>query len=280
MHDASIFSTFLVVFRESLEASLIVGIILTVLSRLQENRYFIHVILSSVAAIILSIAICWVTLTYFVQLKGDVKTWIEAIVSLLACGVLTYMVVWMDSQAKRIKPEIEMSVESALSKKDLFVVMSMPFLAVFREGAETVLFLTAVANQSSGSVSFVGGFTGLAAGIIIVYAIFAGGKKIPLRPLFKVSGYLLIFMAAGLLAYGIHEFHELGVIPEGIKEVWNMNHILNDKQGLGVFLKALFGYNGNPSLVEVIAYCLYLFGIFAFLSKKKHEAGFVTSSRQ
>ena len=88
MQDASIYSTFLVVFREALEASLIVGIILTVLSRLQESRYYPHVILSSVAALILSVIVGWTTLSYFVQLEGEIKTWIEAAESFLASEVL------------------------------------------------------------------------------------------------------------------------------------------------------------------------------------------------
>ncbi|MBI4398355.1 MAG: FTR1 family protein [Candidatus Omnitrophica bacterium] len=269
MHEATLFSTFLVVFREALEASLIVGIILTVLAKLKDTRYIPHVIVSSLLAVFASLAIGFLTFNYFASIKGDIKTWIEAVVSVLASGVLTYMVVWMDSQARKIRSDIELKMETALSREDLFMILAMPFLAVFREGAETVLFLSAIATQSGSSVSFAGALGGLTLGVFIVCGIFAGGKKIPLRPLFKVSGILLVFMAAGLLAYGIHEFHELGVIPEGIKEVWNINHIVSDKKGVGVFLKALFGYNGNPSLVEVSAYLIYFAGIVWFLRSRK-----------
>ncbi len=271
MSDASVFSTFLVVFREALEASLIVGIIMTVLSRLNASRYVTPVLVSTFLSVALSVLVGFITLSFFSQVKGDVKTWIEASVSVLACGVLTYMVVWMDAQAKKIRSDIETKMEAALSKQDVFFILAMPFLAVFREGAETVLFLAAIANKNSGSISFMGGASGLVVGVLIVLAIFVGGKKIPMKPLFKITGILLVFMAAGLLAYGIHEFHELGVIPEGIKQVWNINHLLSDKKGIGAFLKAVFGYNGNPSLVEVSAYVLYLFGIFAFLKSRKSE---------
>ena len=74
-------------------------------------------------------------------------------------------------------------------------------------------------------------------------------------------------MAAGLLAYGIHELHELGWIPPVIDPVWNTNHLLNEKEGIGSFLKALFGYNGNPSLVEVMAYGVYLVTVVTLLRR-------------
>lgn len=265
MNESSIAATFLITFREALEASLIVGIILTALARLNQQRYFPHVVVSTICAVVASIAAGMILMSIADSLKEEVEKMIEGIISIAACGVLTYMVFWMAKQAKKIKSELETQVEAAVSSGEVLAIVSIPFLSVFREGAETVLFLKAVAIQNSGIVSFWGGILGFGLAIGIASAIFIAGKKIPLRPFFQWTGYFILLIAAGLLAYGIHELHELGWIPPVIEHVWDINHILNEKQGFGSFLKALFGYNGNPSLVEVIAYASYLIVISLLL---------------
>jgi high-affinity iron transporter len=264
--NGSMITTFMIVFRESLEASLIVGIVLTVLARLKQSRYFPLVLASSGAAVLASLAAGAVLAGLTSHARGRWEELLEGTISIAACGVLTYMIFWMDRQSKRVKSEIESRVEAVVGRNELFSLALLPFLAVFREGAETVLFLTAVTANSEG-LSLLGGILGLAAGILIVCVIFIGGKRVPLRPLFQASGFFLLLMAAGLLAYGIHELHEFGLIPEIYAPVWNLNPILNEKEGLGSFLKALFGYNGNPSLVEVIAYSSYLAGVVFLLSQ-------------
>lgn len=258
MNEGVVFSTFIVVFREALEAGLILGIILTVLVRLGARQYFSHVFVSSTAAIVLSGAAgLWLAgLTETSQeLMGPI---IEGCISLLAALVLTYMFFWMERQARFIKSEIETKMEAALSAKDYLAIVSLPFFAVFREGAETVLFLKAVSIQSGGAVSWAGGLLGVGAALTITVFIFVGGKRIPLKPLFRGTGILILFIAAGLLAYGVHELNEIGWIPSVIEHVYNINPLLNEKEGVGSFLKALFGYNGNPSLTEIIAYWSYL----------------------
>lgn len=267
MNEGVLASTFLVVFRETLEAGLIVGIILTLLYRMKAMRYAGHVGASILTALIASLGLAWALDMMTENLEGVWAKALEGGISILACGVLTYMIFWMDKQAKRIRPEIESKLESAVSNAELFAIVSLPFLAVIREGFETVLFLKAVALQNSGTVSAVGGLTGFGLAALISFAIFAWGKRVPLKPLFRGTGFFLIFVAAGLLAYGIHELHEINWIPPVIEHVWDINHILNEKQGVGSFLKALFGYNGNPSLVEISAYGIYLFLVWSFLVK-------------
>jgi high-affinity iron transporter len=257
MDGASLTATLVVVFRETLEAGLIVGIILALLSRLKAMRYAKDVWVSVVAAIGASFAAGWALSLATQNVQGRWETIIEGMISLAACGVLTWMVFWMDRQAKRIRPDIEHQVEGAVSRQERVAMIALPFLAVFREGAETVLFLKAVAFQS-GSASWMGGLLGGGAAVAVTAAIFVGGRKVPLKLLFRSTGVLLLFIGAGLLAYGIHELEELGWVPPIIAPVWNINHILNEKVGLGSFLKALFGYNGNPSLTEVVAYGIYL----------------------
>jgi len=265
--NAAIFATFIIVFRETLEAGLIVGIILTVLDRLRALRHARHVWTGVAVAVAASVVAWWLLTTAAHSAQGQWQQAIEGVISLVACGVLTYMVFWMDRQARSIRPHIEHEVEIAVSRKTLLAMFMLSFVAVFREGAETALFLQAVAIQNSGIISLSGGLLGGGLALAVTVLIFIGGRKVPLRPLFRSTGFVLLLMAAGLLAYGIHELHELGWIPPVIDPIWNINHLLNEKEGLGSFLKALFGYNGNPSLVEVLAYGIYLIIVVVLLRR-------------
>ena len=101
-----------------------------------------------------------------------------------------------------------------------------------------------------------GGVLGVA--VVLGYLRYRGTARLNLRAFFNVTSVLLLLFAAGLLAHGIHEFHEVGVIPPIVESLWNTNAIVDEASTLGSFLKALFGYNGNPSLVEVLAYAGYL----------------------
>jgi high-affinity iron transporter len=100
-----------------------------------------------------------------------------------------------------------------------------------------------------------------------------------LRRFFQVTGFLLILFAAGLVAHGVHEFNEAGVIPAVIEHVWDVNPILDENTTLGSMLKALFGYNGNPSLTEVLAYFVYFVAIFFSLRVFELRAGTTVQSQ-
>lgn len=159
--QATIGATFLIVFRETLEAGLIIGAILTVLSRLNARQYFVHIFVSTALAILASIGAAWGIELLTSSVRGQYVKIVEGAVSLLACGVLTYMILWMAKQSRRIKSDIESKLTEAVSGKDLFVMISLPFISVFREGVETVLFLKAISLQTSEAVSWIGGSSDL-----------------------------------------------------------------------------------------------------------------------
>ena len=97
----------------------------------------------------------------------------------------------------------------------------------------------------------------MATAVLLGWALFATTLRLNLRRFFQLTGILLVFFAAGLVAHSLHEFIELGWIPPVIEHVWNLNPILNDQSTLGKLLSALFGYNGSPSLTELLAYAAY-----------------------
>ena len=182
---------------------------------------------------------------------------------LIGAFLLTTMILWM-MQQRYIAKEIEVKVEKHLMNAEpLFShigIFMLIFIAIIREGVETVIFLNAI-NYASG-LSFIGGTFGIIAAIVVGYLFFVSMKKINLKKLFNISSILLILFAAGLVAHGIHEFEEAGIVNGIVAPLYDFNNVLNEKGIVGSFLKGLFGYNGNPSLLEVLFYASYLAVIF------------------
>ena len=165
----------------------------------------------------------------------------------------------MRKQAVNIKEQLHGEIKSAITSGSTYALFGLAFIAVVREGIETALFLFAATRETESTVlSLVGGIIGLVAAVIIGYAVYKGTSRLNLRVFFNVTGFLLILFATGLVAHGIHEFQEAGVFPIVIEHVWDINNVFPEQSVIGRFFAAVFGYNGNPSLVEVIAYTGYL----------------------
>jgi high-affinity iron transporter len=154
-----------------------------------------------------------------------------------------------------------------------WALFSLAFLAVLREGIELALFLTAAAFTASAGATVIGGLIGLVAAAAAGWLLFASTRRLDVRLFFRVTSMLLIVVAAGLVAHGIHEFNEAGWIPPVIEHVWDVNPILDEGSGVGQLLKALFGYNGNPSLTEVVGYAGYWLVVLLARGWGKARAG-------
>ncbi|MFC1988672.1 iron uptake transporter permease EfeU [Chloroflexota bacterium] len=251
--------TLLITLREGLEAALIIGIILAYLSRTGNRQGFKPVWVGTGLAVLVSLIAGAVIYLVAGELGGRAEQIFEGLAMLLAVGVLTWMVFWMRRQALNIKEHLHFQIQSALTGGSSFGLVAIAFIAVVREGIETVLFLFAATRVAESAITFTtGGLLGLAIAIVIGYGVYKGTSRLNLRTFFNITGLVLIIFAAGLLAHGIHEFHEAAIIPPIIEHVWDINPILPESSTFGQFLKAIFGYNGNPSLVEVFAYVAYL----------------------
>jgi len=144
-------------------------------------------------------------------------------------------------------------------------------VAVVREGVELAIFITAAlfagsaGNADNNIIQVLAGtILGLGTSALLGYTIFATTVRLDLRRFFQVTGLLLILFAAGLVAHGVHEFNEAGWIPAIVEHVWDVNMILDENSLVGELLKTLFGYNGNPSLTEILAYFAYIATVFVF----------------
>jgi len=254
--------SFLITSRETLEASLVVGIVLAYLNRTNNQNYKKTVYYGIVFGILTSLIAAFVFTFFSGGFEGKAEQIFEGATMLFGAFLLTTMILWMMRQ-RHIAKEIEGKVGKHLMAQPLFShlgIFMLIFVAIIREGVETVIFLNAI-NYASG-INFIGGTLGIIAAILVGYLFFVGFKKINLKKLFNVSSILLILFAAGLVAHGIHEFEEAGVVSGIVAPLFDINNILNEKGIVGSFLKGLFGYNGNPSLLEVLAYASYLAVIF------------------
>lgn len=266
-------TSLLITLREGLEAALIVGIILGALGQLGQHRGKRTVWAGVAAAVAVSIAVGLVLNRLGVAFEGRGEAIFEGIAMLTAAGVLTWMIFWMQRQAPSIKQDLEKDVRSALGRNGSWALFGLAFVAVVREGIETALFLTAAAYSTSALQTLVGGAIGLAIAVALGWLIFATGRRLNLRLFFRVTSLVLLIVAAGLVAHGLHELQEAAIVPVLIEHVWDVNPILDENGTVGLFLKAMFGYNGNPSLLETIAYGAYsvVVGWFVWQSRPQIE---------
>jgi high-affinity iron transporter len=251
-------ASLLITLREGLEAALIVGIILAYLAKTGNRERGTVVWAGTLGAVVLSLLIGGLIFLTAGEFEGPAAEVFEGTAMFTATGVLTYMIFWMRRQAINIRAHLVAQVNSALETGGGLALGLLAFVAVGREGIETALFMFAATKAASPVAATAGGLLGLAAAVMLGLLLYRGTYRMNLRAFFNATSVLLLLFAAGLLAHGIHEFHEAGLIPPVIEHVWNINPILSENSTAGSFLKALFGYNGNPSLVEVLAWAGYL----------------------
>jgi len=272
------FPGYLLALREGLEAALIIGIVLGALRKFQRTQSSKIIWYGVGSAVLLSIGVALLLNFYSASFEGTAEAIFEGFAMLIAASVLTWMIFWMQRHARTMKTELETDVRQAANMQSGRALFLLSFMAVLREGIELALFLTAAAFTSTTQQSLIGGILGLVSAVVLGWIIFATTVKLNLKQFYRVSNILLILFAGGLVAHGVHEFNEAGWIPSVVEHVWDINHILSEKSSLGLILKALFGYNGNPSLTEIAAYILYFVAIIFGLLRRTSSTIQVTQN--
>lgn len=255
----------LLTLREVLEAALIIGIVLGALSKIDRQDLRPSVWRGAGSAIVLSLFVGGVLYTVGVSFEGTAEQIFEGATMLLAAGVLSWMIVWMHYHARGLGKTLEEDVRHAAGRQGQPAVFLVAFLAVVREGIELALFLTATLFATGAQATLLGAVLGTILALVLAWLLFSRLVRLNLRHFFLASGVLLVLFAAGLVAHGVHELNEAGIIPAVVEHVWNVNHIVDEASAPGEILKTLFGYNGNPSLTEVVAYLVYFVAIGLFL---------------
>jgi len=256
-------AAFLVMLREGVEAALVVAIVLAYLKRLDRSSEAARVWMGTAAAVVLSVAAGAVLFATIGELHGTVEQITEGAIALGAAVLLTWMIFWMGRESRQVKSQLESRVEGALSAGGM-ALAGVAFFAVAREGLESALFLisTTIGEEANGG-QFVGGLLGVLAAGLIGWLVYHGGRRVNLRLFFRLTGAVILLFAAGLVATAIHEFQEARALPVFVEHLWTLGW--GDPAGstFWEFMKGLFGWRHDPSLLMVVGYFGYLVPIGA-----------------
>jgi high-affinity iron transporter len=257
------FANFLIGLREGLEASLIVGILIAYLVKTERRHEIRYVWLGVAVALLVSVGF-GIALNLTKQaLTFEAKETFGGVMSLIAVGFVTWMIFWMRSTARSIKGELEGRIDSALIMGPMMLAV-VAFVAVGREGVETSMFTwvtgEAVADDAS---PYIGTALGIGLAILLGTLIYLGAIRINLGKFFTWTGAFLVLVAAGVLAYAVHDLQEADILPGLNNTVFDMSSTLSLDTTLGTVLKGTFNYNPAPTWLEFIAWLAYLIPVMA-----------------
>jgi len=262
-------SGFLIGLREGVEAALIVAIVLAYVVRTGNGRHIPKIWIGAGAAAALSTAVGLVTFATVGSFREPYEQLFEGSAMLLAAAVVTWMLFWMRRQSMNLRGELQSAVDRVLTEGTAWGLAVLAFTAVIREGVETSLFLVGQATSSdTGAPSVLAGaVVGLASAALIGWGFYRGSRLIDLRRFFRWTGIALVFIAAGLLSHAVHEFIEVaeiaGVTVIGSQTAFDISAVLSHDEGIGQFLRAIFGYSASPEVLTLVVHVGYVIGILA-----------------
>lgn len=275
-------ANFLIGLREGLEAALIVSILVAYLVKSDRRADLRYVWLGVGIAILASLAF-GAALTYGPKgLTFEAQEMIGGTLSIIAVGFVTWMVLWMATAARSLSSTLKRSVDEATKPWSLTVVA---LLAVGREGLETALFIwaaTQAAARDTGATTqpLLGALLGILTAIVIGYLIYRGALRINLSKFFTWTGAFLIIVAAGVLAYGVHDLQEAGVLPGLGNIAFDVSHIISLDSILGTLLKGIFNFSPVTTVLEAIAWVSYVAivgPLFIYRNRGAHRAPATTA---
>ncbi len=271
---------FLIMLREGIEAALIVGIVAGFLKQSGHSRLMPKVWLGVALAALMCLGIGYGIHSATGEIPQKEQEFVVGVIGLVAVAMLTYMILWMKKAARSMKQQLRDSVQTALNRGNGqgWALVGMAFLAVAREGLESVFFLLAVFQQSPTWSMPVGAVLGLLAAVVIGALIYQGGMRLNLAKFFRWTGVFLIVVAAGLVAGSLRALHEAGVWNHLQEVVFDSSKYLHEDSPLGVLLGGFFGYTDHPTQGEVLAWLLYLVPVMIWFLHGSRPAAVQRSS--
>jgi high-affinity iron transporter len=244
--------------REGLEAGLVVSILVAFLVRTDRRSELPKVWLGVGIAVVVSAGVTLTLALAQQQLTFEAQETFGGILSIIAVGFVTWMIFWMRRAARSISAELRGKLEGALAMGPAAVVV-MAALAVGREGLETALFFFTAAQAAGETAQPLIGFSlGIAAAIVLAYLIYRGAISLDLSRFFTVTGVLLIFVAAGILAYGMHDLQEAGIVPGLNTLAFDVSAAIPPDSWHGTLLKGIFNFSPQTTVAEAIVWVAYV----------------------
>ena len=253
--------------REGVEAALIVSIVMAYLDRSGRGDQVGRIWVGTGLAIPLSLVVGVVLFVSVGSFREPYEQIFEGTTLLVAAAVVTWMLFWMRRQASSVKGQLQAAVDRVVASGASWGLALLAFTAVIREGLETSLFLVgqATSNRLEAAWVLVGALAGLLIAAGLGYGFYRGSRRLNLGSFFRWTGIVLVFIAAGLISKGLHEFIEIGALGSGpwTATVFDISGVLSQDAGIGAFLRALFGYSASPELLTLTAHVTYVVAILA-----------------
>ncbi|WP_432514135.1 iron uptake transporter permease EfeU [Kineococcus sp. SYSU DK001] len=252
-------ATFVIGLREGLEASLIVGIVSAFLVQRGERRALRSVWAGVAAAAVLCLGVAVVLQAATRSLPQRQQEQLETVLALVAVAMVTWMVVWTTRHARTMRADLESSASSALARGSSWALVAMAFLAVLREGLETSVFLLAT-YQASGSNAqgAVGASLGIALAVVLGHLVYRGGVRIDLGRLFRVTGVVLVLVAAGLVMSAAHTAYEAGWLLAGQQRALDLSAVVTPGTVRSALFTGVLGWQPRPTVAELVGWSVYL----------------------
>jgi high-affinity iron transporter len=251
--------TFVIGLREGLEAALIVGIIAAFLGQQGRRDALRQVWIGTAAAVVICIVIAIVLQVISSGLPQRRQEGLETVVGVLAVAMVTYMIIFMRRHARGLKGELEGAAASALASGSDRALVVMAFLAVLREGLETAVFLLATFHASGdATTSWLGAVIGIVLAAVVGYGVYRGGVRLNLARFFRVTGLVLVIVAAGLVMTALHTASEAGWLTAGQAQAFDLSWLVRPGTPLSSLLTGVLGIQPYPVWIEVIAWLAYL----------------------
>lgn len=263
-----------VVWRESVEALLVIGILdAWLVSRDIETRRARGFLWGGAAAGLAVAGVLAITLLWLGEaVSDDTQTIYQTVIALLAAALILQMVFWMRSHSRSMRSELEGSLSTAVTAGKWWGVFALALIAVAREGSETVVFVYGILSAGVMGSLFSGilaGLTGLVAAAITYALLITGSHVISWRLFFRVSEIVLLFLACGLLMTGIDGLINLDILPRLSRALWNSNFLLSDGTTAGGFFASMTGYRARPNLMQLIAFGAYWLTVLAVIYRPR-----------
>ncbi len=251
-------ANYLIGLREGLEAALVVGILVAYLVRTDRRALLRQVWFGVGIAAGLSIGL-GALLTLGPQgLSFEAQEAIGGILSIAAVGLITWMIFWMGKTARHLKGHLETALENAIAVGK-GAIIAMALLAVGREGLETALFLWAgITSAGSRVAPILGATLGLATAVALGWLIYRGAVRLNLRVFFQWTGVFLIIVAGGVLAYGVHDLQEAGILPGLHTLAFDVSDTIAPASVLGTVLKGIFNFSPATTVLEAAVWVAYV----------------------
>jgi len=264
--------TFVIGLREGIEASLIVGIIAAFLQQRGHGRQLRWVWAGTGVAVALCAGVAVLLDIVNRDLPERSQDRLETIISLVAVAMVTSMIVWMAHHARHLRGDLEARAASALLGGSAIALGVMAFLAVLREGMETAVFLLAAFQASTNrAASSAGAALGILVAVGVGWLIYRGGVRINLARFFRMTGLVLVVVAAGLVSFALHTAHEAGWMAAGQHQLMNLRWLVKPGSVRSALLTGMLGIRAKPTVIEAIGWLAYAVPMTLFVARSSRR---------